>query len=79
MAEARTVQTLLPGQWAFVRAGALKTLLGSCVSILVWHRERGFGGMCHYLLPERRTLLIVRPDRPETKARGKAAPQAERA
>jgi len=32
-----------------------------------------------YLLPERRTLLIVRPDRPETKARGKAAPQAERA
>lgn len=53
MAEARTVQTLLPGQWAFVRAGALKTLLGSCVSILVWHRERGFGGMCHYLLPSR--------------------------
>lgn len=53
MPEARAIQTLLPGQWAFVRAGALKTLLGSCVSILVWHRERGFGGMCHFLLPSR--------------------------
>lgn len=54
MPEARVVETLLPGQWAFVRSGALKTLLGSCVSILVWHRARGFGGMCHYLLPSRK-------------------------
>lgn len=52
------MQNLMPGQWAFVRAGALKTLLGSCVAILVWHPERGFGGMCHYLLPSRQR----RPD-----------------
>jgi zinc protease len=35
-----------------------------------------------YLVPERRTLLIVQPEqaeKPKTKARGKAAPQAERA
>lgn len=29
----------------------VKTLLGSCVSIVLWHPSRHFGGMCHYLLP----------------------------
>ncbi|MDP9529217.1 chemotaxis protein CheD [Pseudomonas protegens] len=29
----------------------IRTLLGSCVSIVLWHREALLGGMCHYLLP----------------------------
>lgn len=29
----------------------VRTLLGSCVSIVLWHPTRHLGGMCHYLLP----------------------------
>ncbi|PKA13021.1 chemotaxis protein CheD [Leptospira meyeri] len=29
----------------------VRTLLGSCVSIVLWHPEKHIGGMCHYLLP----------------------------
>ena len=31
------------------------TLLGSCISITVWHPVRHIGGMCHYLLPSHGT------------------------
>lgn len=31
----------------------IRTVLGSCVSIIMWHRQRRIGGMCHYMLPER--------------------------
>ena len=31
----------------------LRTLLGSCVSMVLWHPERRFGGMCHAVLPFR--------------------------
>lgn len=30
------------------------TLLGSCVSITLWHPRLHIGGMCHYMLPARR-------------------------
>jgi chemotaxis protein CheD len=33
--------------------GRVWTILGSCVSIVVWHKRLRFGGMTHYLLPER--------------------------
>jgi chemotaxis protein CheD len=29
------------------------TILGSCVSVIVWHKRLQFGAMSHYLLPER--------------------------
>ncbi|TGL99623.1 chemotaxis protein CheD [Leptospira jelokensis] len=29
----------------------VRTLLGSCVSIVLWHPKYHLGGMCHYLLP----------------------------
>ncbi|EKJ84905.1 chemotaxis protein CheD [Leptospira meyeri] len=29
----------------------VRTLLGSCVSIVLWHPDKHIGGMCHYLLP----------------------------
>lgn len=31
----------------------IRTLLGSCVSLTLWHPTRRIGGMCHYLLPFR--------------------------
>jgi chemotaxis protein CheD len=45
---------LLPGQWYFGATGAsVKTLLGSCIAITLWHPRRHYGGMCHFLLPSR--------------------------
>lgn len=46
---------LMPGQWYFGQdATRVRTLLGSCVAITLWHPEKRFGGMCHFLLPTRR-------------------------
>jgi chemotaxis protein CheD len=45
---------ILPGGMAFSsEKGVLRTLLGSCVSVVVWHPRRRMGGMCHYLLADR--------------------------
>lgn len=47
--------TILPGTlYLGTTAAAAKTLLGSCVAITLWHPGKRIGGMCHYLLPERR-------------------------
>lgn len=46
---------LSPGEFCFGGADTrIHTLLGSCVSITLWHPRRLVGGMCHYMLPERR-------------------------
>jgi chemotaxis protein CheD len=46
----------------FLRAGdfyfgrgevQLRTLLGTCVSVALWHPQKRIGGLCHYLLPTR--------------------------
>jgi chemotaxis protein CheD len=47
------VINLLPGELYFGQRHLLKTLLGSCVAITLWHPTRQVGGMCHYLLPSR--------------------------
>ncbi len=45
---------ILPGGLAFSsQPGLLRTLLGSCVSMVAWHPRRRIGGMCHYLLADR--------------------------
>lgn len=31
----------------------LRTLLGSCVAVTIWHPRAQIGGMCHFLLPTR--------------------------
>lgn len=31
----------------------ISTLLGSCVSITLWHPRKHIGGMCHYMMTER--------------------------
>jgi chemotaxis protein CheD len=35
------------------RAFSIRTVLGSCVSITLWHPVKRVGGMCHFLLPTR--------------------------
>jgi chemotaxis protein CheD len=43
---------LQPGQFHFGGpATRIRTLLGSCVAMVLWHPRRRIGGMCHYLLP----------------------------
>jgi chemotaxis protein CheD len=45
---------LMPGQMHFGGAAAsVRTLLGSCVAVTLWHPTKRIGGMCHYLLPSR--------------------------
>ncbi|MBM3223056.1 MAG: chemotaxis protein CheD [Candidatus Tectomicrobia bacterium] len=45
---------LQPGEWYFgAHDTRLRTLLGSCVAITMWHPARQIGGMCHFLLPTR--------------------------
>jgi chemotaxis protein CheD len=45
---------LMPGQMHFGnRAASLRTLLGSCLAVTLWHPTRKLGGMCHFLLPTR--------------------------
>jgi chemotaxis protein CheD len=45
---------LQPGDFYFGDVNTrIRTILGSCVSITMWHPTRLIGGMCHYLLPSR--------------------------
>lgn len=45
---------LQPGDWYFGdKNTCLRTTLGSCVAIVLWHPQRRIGGMCHYMLPSR--------------------------
>jgi chemotaxis protein CheD len=47
---------LNPGDFCFAEAGTrIRTLLGSCVSITMWHPRLLIGGMCHYVIPHRRS------------------------
>jgi chemotaxis protein CheD len=43
---------LHPGEFYFGDEHVkIRTLLGSCVAITLWHPLRLIGGMCHYMLP----------------------------
>lgn len=49
----RTV-VLEPGDFYFGSGHTrISTLLGSCISITLWHPRKRIGGMCHYMLTER--------------------------
>ena len=49
-----TVITLKAGEFHFGGGRTrISTLLGSCVSITLWHPRKRIGGMCHYMLTER--------------------------
>lgn len=54
---------LQPGDFYFGDMNTrIRTLLGSCVSITMWHPTRLIGGMCHYLLPSREGASATSPD-----------------
>lgn len=43
---------LLPGQLAVSdKPCAIRTILGSCISVCLWDSGRGIGGMCHFVMP----------------------------
>lgn len=45
---------LAPGEFYFGdEKTRIRTLLGSCVAITMWHPHQRIGGMCHYMLPQR--------------------------
>jgi chemotaxis protein CheD len=45
---------LRPGEFYFGEGKTrIRTLLGSCVAITLWHPTRLIGGMSHYMLPNR--------------------------
>lgn len=46
---------LRPGDFHFGGGQTrISTLLGSCVSITLWHPRKRIGGMCHYMMTERK-------------------------
>lgn len=54
---------LQPGELHFGEGRTrIRTLLGSCVAISVWHPRRRIGGLCHYMLPTRGHPARPRPD-----------------
>lgn len=61
---------LRPGDFHFDYGQTrISTLLGSCVSITLWHPRKRIGGMCHYMMSERN-----RP--PESSIDGRYATEA---
>ena len=45
---------LRPGDFHFGGGNTrISTLLGSCVSLTLWHPRKRIGGMCHYMMAER--------------------------
>lgn len=45
---------LAPGEFYFGdEKTRIRTLLGSCVAVTLWHPRLRVGGMCHYMLPHR--------------------------
>lgn len=44
---------LHPGDlWFGGEQTRVRTILGSCVAVTLWHPQRRIGGMCHYMLPD---------------------------
>ena len=45
---------LMPGDFFWGDSSTrIRTVLGSCISICMWHPVKRIGGMCHYMLPTR--------------------------
>lgn len=54
---------LNPGDFHFGdRHTQIETLLGSCISVTMWHPRLLIGGMCHYMLPSRSDKRIGQLD-----------------
>lgn len=54
---------LKPGEYVVGDANyRIRTLLGSCVSVTIWHPLSRIGAMCHFLLPSRGHTWPTQPD-----------------
>lgn len=54
---------LQPGEVYFGdRDTRIRTLLGSCVAVVMWHPNLLIGGMCHYMLPKQLAKPSGKPD-----------------
>jgi len=54
---------LQPGDFYFGDQNTrIRTLLGSCISIVMWHPKLLIGGMCHYMLSSRGNKNISKLD-----------------
>ena len=54
---------LEPGDFHFGAAPLrLTTLLGSCITVTLWHPRRHIGGMCHIQMPGRSNHADAAPD-----------------
>lgn len=54
---------LFPGEFAVASSSTcIHTLLGSCVSVTLWHPRQKVGAMSHFLLPSRRGRARAGPD-----------------
>lgn len=54
---------LQPGEFRFGSGNVrIHTLLGSCVSITLWHPHLRIGGICHFMLPSRGMPQTRHPD-----------------
>ncbi|WP_301102566.1 chemotaxis protein CheD [Propionivibrio sp.] len=68
--EAAHTVVLRPGDFHFGSGQTrISTLLGSCVSITLWHPRQRIGGMCHYMMTER-------PRTPDSALDGRYASEA---
>jgi len=53
---------LQPGEFYFGEEKTrIRTLLGSCVAVTLWHPGLRIGGMAHYMLPQRPTRAKDQP------------------
>ena len=53
---------LLPGDFHFSdEITRIHTVLGSCISITLWHPRLRIGGMCHFVLPNRLKRMSHKP------------------
>ena len=54
---------LQPGDFFFGnRNYRIRTLLGSCISVVMWHPKLLIGGMCHYMISSRNQKNLVKLD-----------------
>lgn len=54
---------LKPGDFYFGdKSTRIRTLLGSCISIAMWHPKLLIGGMCHYMLSSRNDKRVSHLD-----------------
>ena len=53
---------LQPGEFYFGEEKTrIRTLLGSCVAVTLWHPKLRIGGMAHYMLPQRPSHAADQP------------------